>query len=163
MKTVSDATQKSKASLHTPPAEGRHKNSMTVFVCIDERGGMTFNGRRQSRDSEVMSDIKKSCEKGLLLASAFSEKMLTAEGLSAKIVDDPLSNAGEGDFVFIENLPLIPHLDRIKKLIIYHWNRHYPSDRKLDVDVSSHGFRLISSREFKGSSHEKITREDYGR
>ena len=91
---------------------------MTVIVCIDERGGMTFNGRRQSRDSEVMSDIKKSCKKGLLLASPFSEKMLTDGGLAPRIIDDPLSNAGDGDFVFIENLPLLPHLDKIKTLTV---------------------------------------------
>ena len=124
---------------------------------------MTFNGRRQSRDSQVISDIKRVSCKSALLASPFSKRMLTDGGLSPKIHDDPLSNACGGDFVFIEDQPLLSHLERIDGLIIYRWNRHYPSDRKLDLDPKANGFRLKSSREFKGRSHEKITREDYVR
>ena len=30
---------------------------MTVFVCLDDRGGMLFNLRRQSRDREQMADM----------------------------------------------------------------------------------------------------------
>lgn len=135
---------------------------MTVFVCIDDKGGMTFNNRRQSRDSSVLEDIKR-VSGDRLFATSFSEKLLCAADVRAKITDSPLDEAGEGDFVFIENLPLLPHLERIEKIIIYRWNRHYPSDRRIDVEPTKNGFRLKSRREFVGTSHDMITREDYVR
>ena len=30
---------------------------MTLIFCVDERGGIEFNGRRQSRDAAVCEDI----------------------------------------------------------------------------------------------------------
>ena len=30
---------------------------MDVFVCLDDRGGMFFNHRRQSRDRQVIQDM----------------------------------------------------------------------------------------------------------
>gem|GEM_PF-5722604 len=30
---------------------------MDVFVCLDDRNGMLFNHRRQSRDREVIRDV----------------------------------------------------------------------------------------------------------
>jgi hypothetical protein len=76
-------------------------------------------------------------------------------------VPEPLESAGDGSFVFIENKHLGDYLERIDRLIIYKWNRKYPSDFSLDVDPVAAGFKKKSTREFKGTSHDKITREDY--
>ena len=51
----------------------------------------------------------------------------------------------------------------IDTLIIYRWNRLYHSDVKFDVDVKKSGYKLKSSTEFAGSSHDKITKEIYVR
>ena len=134
---------------------------MTVFVCIDDRGGMLFNKRRQSRDSRVIEDVIRTAEDGVLYISDFSEILFEESDASVISVPEPLESAGKEGFVFIENRHLSEHLDRIDRLIIYKWNRKYPSDFSLDVDPTAAGFKKKSTREFVGTSHEKITREDY--
>jgi hypothetical protein len=44
-------------------------------------------------------------------------------------------------------------------MIIYKWNRVYPSDLSLDVYPDKIGLKLHESFDFKGQAHEKITRE----
>jgi hypothetical protein len=134
---------------------------MTVFVCIDDRGGMLFNKRRQSRDSRVIEDVIRTADDGVLYISDFSEILFEESNASVISVPEPLESAGDGSFVFIENKHLGDYLDRIDRLIIYKWNRKYPSDFSLDVDPVAAGFKKKSTREFKGTSHDKITREDY--
>ena len=51
--------------------------------------------------------------------------------------------------------------DRIEEVIVYKWNRRYPTDTYFDLDLAALGFRLASSEEFAGYSHEKITKETY--
>jgi hypothetical protein len=134
---------------------------MTVFVCIDDRGGMLFNKRRQSRDSRVIEDVIRTADDGVLYISDFSEILFEESNASVISVPEPLESAGDGSFVFIENKHLGDYLDRIDRLIVYKWNRKYPSDFSLDVDPVAAGFKKKSTREFKGTSHDKITREDY--
>lgn len=137
------------------------ENIMTVFICLDDRGGMLFNKRRQSRDAKVIEDVIRCSDDGLLYISDFSEKLFAESAASVISVPDPLEAAGEDAFVFCENMHLAPYLDKIDRLIIYKWNELYPSDFKIDVEVSKCGFRLKSRREFVGKAHKKITREDY--
>ena len=71
--------------------------------------------------------------------------------------------AGKGGFAFIETPPLAPYKAKIDTLVIYKWNRHYPSDKKLDIAPRDMGMRLVKTYDFVGSSHEKITKEVYER
>ena len=135
---------------------------MTVFVCIDDRGGMTFNARRQSRDVRVIEDMIKDVGDKALYVTDFSEELFLDSEASAISLPDPLTAAPDS-FVFIENLPLAMHLDRIKRLVIYRWNRKYPFDTELDVNPEKEGFILTRVTEFAGNSHEKITKEVYER
>ncbi len=134
---------------------------MTVFVCIDDRGGMLFNKRRQSRDSRVIEDVARTVGDGVLYISDFSEILFEESDASVISVSEPLLSAGADGFAFIENEHLSEYLDKIDRLIIYKWNRKYPYDFALDVEPTSAGFRKRSTREFIGTSHDKITREDY--
>ena len=134
---------------------------MTVFVCIDDRGGMLFNKRRQSRDSRVVEDIARTVGDGVLYISDFSEILFEESDASVISVPQPLESAAEDGFVFIENQHLGEYLDKIDRLIIYKWNRKYPYDFSIDVSPAQAGFKKKSTREFVGTSHEKITREDY--
>lgn len=45
-------------------------------------------------------------------------------------------------------------------LIIYCWNRRYPSDKKLPAGFLDH-YAMISEQDFAGSSHDKITERKY--
>ncbi|MBQ8689536.1 MAG: ribonuclease Z [Clostridia bacterium] len=134
---------------------------MTVFVCIDERGGMMFNKRRQSRDRRLIDDIARHAGDAAIYISDYSESLFEESEASVICVSNPLESAREDSFVFVENLPLYGHLDKIDTLVIYNWNRHYPSDVKLDIKPLEVGFRLGDSYDFEGSSHEKITKEVY--
>ncbi len=134
---------------------------MTVFVCIDDRGGMMFNKRRQSRDSKVIEDVVRTVGDGMLYISDFSEMLFAESEASVISVPDPLDSSSDTGFAFVENLHLREYLDKIDRLIIYKWNKKYPYDFELDVDPISKGFKKKSTREFIGTSHDKITREDY--
>ncbi len=122
---------------------------------------MLFNKRRQSRDSVLIEDMKSHIEGERLLISPFSEKLLAASGIKLKVRDKHLSSAGKNDFCFVEDSPLLPYVDDIDELIIYKWNREYPSDIKLDIAPDKYGFTLKAVGEFAGSSHDKITKEVY--
>lgn len=134
---------------------------MKIIVCLDDNYGMLFNKRRQSKDVKVLEDIADLTKE--LWISPFSEKMF--EGMSetvhieANIDDAFLNKACAGEYCFVENEKLLPHLDKIEQLIVYKWNRKYPSDFKLDLNLNE--WKLIESVDFVGHSHKKITREIY--
>lgn len=131
---------------------------MTVFVCLDDNNGMMFNGRRQSRDKAVVERVCEISGSSRLYANLYSSPLF--DGADNLITDDdPMGVSQNGDYCFIENLSLKDYLHKIEKIIIYRWNRKYPSDFKFDVDVSS--WKYESRFEFKGNSHDLITEEVY--
>ena len=52
-------------------------------------------------------------------------------------------------------------VERIGEIYLYRWNRDYPADVYFPVDLSV--WKCVETKEFAGSSHEKITRERYTR
>lgn len=134
---------------------------MTVFVCTDLRGGMIFNGRRLSFDSEIIEDVIRYTGDGILYISDFSEDLFADSTASVICVPEPLYSASDDAFVFVENEAIIPHIDKIDRLIIYNFGEAYPYDVALDVKPTEVGFKLRSRRSFVGYSHDKVTREDF--
>ena len=132
---------------------------MTVVVCTDNRGGMLFAGRRTSRDRAMLADLGERLSGRRLLCHPYSEKLLTGAGLSPTVREDCLDVAEEGDVVFVETLPLLPHRERISRLIVYSWGEAYPYDTRLDLVPSEAGYRLVDTAELCGYSHKCITRE----
>lgn len=132
---------------------------MRVIICLDDRNGMLFNHRRQSRDREVLKDILKAAEGNRVWIRPFSQKLFQGAENQVRVSESPLEAAGPGEACFVEELPLAGWEGAIESLTVYRWNRHYPGDFFLDLDLS--GWRLVSRREFPGSSHEKITKEVY--
>lgn len=136
---------------------------MNVAVCLDDRNGMLFNRRRQSRDKVMIEDILKECKGRTLWISNFSAKLFPdLSQHSIRLSENPLAEAQAEDFCFIENLPLKPHEANIRRLIVYRWNRQYPADTYLDLDLQKY-WKLELQLEFAGHSHEKITKEFYSR
>ena len=136
---------------------------MTVFVCVDDKGGMTFNGRRQSRDSAIIKDLAKHTDDGVLYISDFSERLFEDSEASVISVSSPLDSAYPDGYAFVENTPLCEHKNKIDRLVIYKWNRHYPSDKKLDISPDELKMHLVESYDFPGTSHDKITKLIYER
>jgi hypothetical protein len=136
---------------------------MTVIICIDDRGGMLFMKRRLSKDRLLIEDVSKMAENAVLYISDFSESLFADSDISTLCVPNPLESAGEEDFAFIENLTLSESIEKIDRLVIYKWNRRYPFDFALDIVPEKQGFRLIESYDFKGYSHDNITKEIYER
>ena len=53
----------------------------------------------------------------------------------------------------------MPYEYRIEQIVIYLWNRVYPGDVFFDMDMEN--WILSEEKEWKGSSHDKITRRIY--
>ena len=129
---------------------------MKLIFCIDEKKGMMFFGKRQSQDSVLREWIIAHTAGSKLWMSSYSAKQF--KELEGYIVDDDyVSKAAVGDYCFIENTA-IP--ESFEKIVIYRWNRVYPSDVKFDTSLIL-SKQLVSSFEFEGSSHSKITEEVY--
>ena len=133
---------------------------MKVFVCVDDGGGTLFMGKRQSRDRVLIDDVKSTVGKGRLLIHPFSESLFAKEG-GYLLSDDPLAEAEDGDFCFIEGAPLLPFNQKIDTLYVYKWNRSYPATTFFDLVPLKNGFHLEQETDFVGSSHDKITKETY--
>ena len=129
---------------------------MNIAVCIDDNGGMLFNSRRQSRDRILIENFLDIAENNKVFIKSFSEKLFTE--INVSVNDSCLDEAEENDFCFIEDEDILPYSAKIRKLIIYKWNRVYPTDFYFEMPE---GFTLTETAEFQGSSHEKITREIY--
>ena len=136
---------------------------MQIIVCVDDRGGMLFNKRRQSRDRVLIADVLSELGDKKIHISSFSK--LLFEGFEDRYVIDEafLENASESDVCFVENINLLPYVDKINRITVYHWNRSYPGDLFFSVDPLKEGFELTSTYEFEGYSHDKITREIFER
>ena len=61
----------------------------------------------------------------------------------------------------MENADVSGCVERIEEIYLYRWNRDYPADVYFPVDLSM--WKCVETKEFAGSSHEKITRERYTR
>lgn len=124
---------------------------MKVFVCIDDKNGMMFNNRRQSKDRTVVEKVREIIGDNMLCATEYSLSLFP----DAKVCENFENIDG---FVFIEDPRLLVG-DRIEELYIFRWNRHYPSDKKFEMNMEQ--YELVSVEEFAGYSHEKITLEKY--
>ena len=143
---------------------------MILIVCLDDKNGMMFNKRRQSKDSAVCADIMAEVGDGVLWMNEYSAKQFAEDeaagadgcraGASNIVVDEEfLSKAASGEYCFLEGAGAAEASDSVEKLIIYKWNRLYPSDVRFDMPLD--GWKLESTAEFAGSSHEKIAKEVY--
>ena len=133
---------------------------MIAIVCLDDRGGMLFNKRRQSRDREVIRRVLELAEDSVLWIDPFSANLFE-EGIpeNVRVDERGLDKAGEKELCFVENQELSEVKDRLEALIIFCWNRKYPADRYFKMPRD--GWHRVSRRDFSGYSHEKITEVVY--
>lgn len=131
-------------------------DNMKLIVCLDDNNGMMFNKRRQSRDKILVADILELCKDNLIYTNGYSSKLFPENSVavfeeSEKVVGD--------SYCFAENFLVDEKI--IDEIIVYKWNRHYPADTYFNIDLNN--WTLKDSCEFKGNSHDRITREIYAR
>lgn len=136
---------------------------MKVVVCVDDRGGMMFNRRRQSRDRALIADLLASVGDSRLLIAPYSELLFEGTDGDYTVSENPLDSAQGDDICFVESISVKEYAKRISEVTVYKWNRTYPYDFSFDLDLDTNGFKLVSSYDFEGYSHEKITKEIYRR
>lgn len=124
---------------------------------------MIYNRRRLSRDRVLIQNLSELVDEGTLFISDFSAPLFVNSEVSTIAVSDPLFSAGEADFAFIEDRGALEYKEKIRRLVIYRWNREYPFDMAFDFDPVAEGMTLVESVDFAGYSHEKITREIWKR
>ncbi len=127
---------------------------MILAVCVDNAFGMMFGKRRQSKDAALRERLLM-LSGGRLRMSAYSAKQFEGTVCSG---EDYLSAAGDGDWCFVENGDYEAYADRIEQIVLFRWNRDYPADLHFRFPGQ---WELISSEDFPGKSHDKITQEVY--
>lgn len=143
-------------------AAGGERIKMTIMMCVDDNGGTMFNGRRQSRDRVLREEVLARAAGRRLWMNAASAALFGPEaGDQIAVAEDFLTQAGSGEFCFAEGTALLPVEKEIEELVLFRWNRVYPADCFFDIPLGEHGWKLTETREFPGSSHERITEEVY--
>ena len=135
--------------------------TVTLAFCVDDRGGLSFNRRRQSRDRAVSADLLSQAGECTLWVEPCSRPLFPEEAEHIRTAEEPWTQAGPEDLCFLELTGPAPALERADQLILYRWNRHYPSDRK--IALPPEGWTLTGRTEFPGYSHDVITKEIYQR
>lgn len=131
---------------------------MHLIVCVDDRYGMSFCGRRLSRDKAVSAHILHISAHNELWIHP-SSKILFPD-LNVKTDPDFLSKAKEGSYCFVETTALPDKMENLESVILYHWNRAYPATVKFPQELLK-DMHLAHTEEFPGNSHDKITMERY--
>jgi hypothetical protein len=131
---------------------------MKLIVCLGDSLGMAFNRRRQSRDRAVTADIAEMTKGKKLFIDAYSEKLVCESGIEYEIAER--NNIGD-NYLFLETRSPSEYIADAESIVIYRWNRRYPADLFFDADLEKEGFKLESSEDIVGFSHEKITKEIY--
>ena len=135
---------------------------MILMVCIDKKNGIMFHGRRQSQDRIMMEHVLQECGEKKLYMNGYSGAMFrNIDETKIVVSDDFLEKAGDGDYCFLENMDIGKFQNKIEQVILYKWNRHYPADMYFTIDLQEQNWELQRMEEFKGTSHECITKEVY--
>lgn len=132
---------------------------ITVALCVDDRGGMAFNNRRQSRDRVLIKDLMDNTSENIYIEE-YSEALFSEYKDRTVTSPSPLEVCPDGGTCFIERESPEPYIDIAETVILYRWNKKYPFDLSLNMSALE-SFKLIEQYEFEGNSHEKITKEVY--
>jgi hypothetical protein len=134
---------------------------MIAIVCLDDQDGMLFHNRRQSMDSRVREYMIELCGEKPLWMNRYSAGQFSQIHPNFCIDEDFLEKAGFGEYCFLENVDAANVADMVEGIVIFRWNRRYPADMRFPTAIFSQKWTRIETKEFPGSSHERITLEVY--
>lgn len=134
---------------------------MRIIVCLDDKNGMLFGTRRQSKDRLLRQDLLQMTQNARLWMNTYSAGQFSEEAPQIRVAEDFLEKAGPGDWCFVENESVKPVADQVEQVVIYRWNRVYPATVRFPAELFSGKWKLTEHGDFPGSSHETITKEVY--
>lgn len=129
---------------------------MKIIACVDNRLGMMFNHRRVSFDRYIVDDLQELLDRELIIVNADLACKINKK-LSVQISNTVMIDTDK--YQWIENVNLSNYQYEITDLILYYFNRDYPYDIELGIDLSL--YEIQNRKDFKGYSHDKITRIIY--
>lgn len=127
---------------------------MIIALCVESRMGLQFQGKRLSKDALLREKLLRLSE-GALRMSEYSAKQFSQPVYAGA---DYLAGAERGQWCFCENGDYLDFAPQIEKIVLFRWNRDYPADLYF---VFPGEWRLTSTQDFPGKSHETITMEVY--
>ncbi len=131
---------------------------MKLILCLDDRNGISFNHRRQSRDREVIKRIIEDNAKQEIWIEPYSKDLFKEED-RVYIKEIIASQVKEGSVCFIEREIDEELFEKADCLELYFWNKKYPGDLFFKFDLAK--WKQVEEIEFAGFSHEKITNKKY--
>ena len=87
----------------------------------------------------------------------YSKELFENTPAKIQISEDYFNQVSDNEYCFIENQ--IVDILKAKKVVVYRWDKVYPADYKLPLRQ----YKLVSTLEFQGYSHDKIVKEVYER
>lgn len=135
---------------------------MKLIIATDDRNGIAFHHKRQSQDRILREEILNLSSDARLWMNTYTYRLFAGDAPAHIRVDESfLEKAAPDDYCFVENLSVKPYADKIESIVVFKWNRKYPGDLFFDIDLADGGWKLENSKNFAGSSHEKISMEVY--
>ncbi len=125
---------------------------MNAIVCVEDRMGMRFGGRRLSQDRALRAFVLSWVGDGPLWMRPYSARQFSQLAPNVRACEDFAQQAAAGQWCFFEQ----PTPTDMEALLLLRWNRAYPADVFFTLPV---GWKLTKSGEFPGYSHKKITWE----
>lgn len=137
------------------------ETKLHIAFVIDQRNGLMFNNRRVSMDSVLREEVLglARAASGCVRVRPYSLTQFGKEEL-VQASDAPWCDAKDGDVVFVEDVDPAT-ISGVSKVTLFHWNRRYPFDLVSTFDFAD--FELVQTKEFAGTSHERITEETWVR
>ena len=131
---------------------------MILVICLDQKDGLRFNRRRQSKDRLLRQKLLELTRGKALWMNAYSAAQFEETAENLRVDENPLEQAGAGEYCFVEAADPTPILPLVEELIVFRWDKTYPAD--LRFSPAAFG-SLAEVEEFAGYSHDIIRQERY--
>lgn len=131
---------------------------MTLIICVDNKMGILFNHRRQSQDTLLRKRVLEYADGSLFMTAYSAKQFLDFPEARITVCGDPIDVPPDG-YWFAEGC--VDNNAPVEKILLYRWNRDYPADAYFHFPSGLDSWKLLSSNDFPGFSHETITEETY--
>lgn len=143
---------------------------MKIILCVDDKMGLSFNNRRQSRDKFLIDYLCNNLKDYSMVINNYSVNLfknyINNKDYNITVIsDEELENYlnNENVYYFSEkSIYFLKYKEQIDEIILCRWNRLYPSDLVCpNINDINSKFILKEKIEIIGNSHDNITIEYY--